>query len=669
MVQPQTGGDIQVDVGGAVSGQLAVGSHIIQGDVSGQVAMGSHITQIGSFHGILVNPPPAQQPTVRPRPSPITLRPRPMRGFVDRESEVSIVHTACLKQPPVNVHAAAGMGKSSLLRHLAHHLPAAPFPDGILHLAACHTTLPDLLQSLFDAFFESDTLFKPSPAHIRLALQSKQALVLLDDVGLARQDIDALLDAAPACTFILASEERCVWGEGQILALGGLPPDAAQALIEREMGRPLTPQERPVIPLLHADFKGHPLRLLQATALAREEGRGLEQIAQALHTPSPPHALANRQLRTLSEPQGHALAALAALKGAPLSAEHLAALIGLDDAQPVLDALLRQELIQTRSPSYSISGNLGDMLSQVWDLTPWAEKALAHLTARAETQRDDPAGLSAITPALLQSLAWAMQSRRWPEALRLARAIEGGLILNKQWGAWEQVLQGALAAARSGGDQPAYAWALHQIGSRALCLGNVQAAQSALAEALKLREALGDQDGAAATRHNLQAIPKLTAPPQPPSAGPVAPQAAGIPWLKTVLILAIVGLVGVAGLGYALLVPKATVWVENHDCGELAPDWGEWLTAIPGVELFDSLDSGDRESLRLPRSLLWNAHVTVERGGTRDAIVMETWAGDLDFPLTTRVEELTLDGESVLDAGRLSIPSKAEFDLVIFCAR
>ncbi len=668
MTQPQTGGDIQVDVGGAVSGQLAVGSHIIQGDVSGQVAMGSHITQIGSFHGILVNPPQAQQPTVRPRPAPIALRPRPMRGFVDRESEVNVVHTACLKQPPVNVHAPAGMGKSSLLRHLAHHLPAAPFPDGILHLTTQHTLLPDLLQSLFDAFFESDTPFKPSPAHIRLALQSKQALVLLDDVGLTRQDIDALLDAAPACTFILASEERCVWGEGQILALGGLPPDAAQALIERELGRPLTPQERPAVQSLHADLKGHPLRLLQTAALAREEGHSLEQVAQALHTPSPPHALANRQLRALSEPQGYALAALAALKGAPLSAEHLAALTGLDDAQPVLDALLRRELLQTHSPSYSISGNLDDMLSQVWDLTSWAEKALAHLTAWAETHRDNPADLSAITPALLQSLAWAMQSRRWPEALRLARAIEGGLILNKQWGAWEQVLQMALAAAQSGGDRAAQAWALHQIGSRALCLGNAQAAQSALAEALKLREALGDQAGAAVTRHNLQAIPKLTAPPQPPSAGQVAPPA-GLPWLKAVMILAVVGLVGIAGLGYVLLVPKTTLWVENHDCGELAPDWGDWLTAIPGVELFDSLDSGDRERLRLPRSLLWNAHVTVERGGTRDAIVVETWIGELDFPLTTRVEEVALDGESVLEAGRLSVPSQSEFELVIFCAR
>ena len=56
--------------------------------------------------------------------------------------------------------------------------------------------------------------------------------------------------------------------------------------------------------------------------------------------------------------------------------------------------------------------------------------------------------------------------------------------------------------ARSGIRQPT-AWALHQQGSRALCLGDRVLAADALGQALELRERLGDAEGAATTRHNL----------------------------------------------------------------------------------------------------------------------------------------------------------------------
>ncbi|MFX1355006.1 MAG: hypothetical protein ACFFGP_13695 [Promethearchaeota archaeon] len=62
-------------------------------------------------------------------------------------------------------------------------------------------------------------------------------------------------------------------------------------------------------------------------------------------------------------------------------------------------------------------------------------------------------------------------------------------------------------------DQTAEGFALHQIGTRALCLEDVGTARTSLKKALQLREALGDRIGADITRHNLEI---LLGPPAPP---------------------------------------------------------------------------------------------------------------------------------------------------------
>jgi hypothetical protein len=67
------------------------------------------------------------------------------------------------------------------------------------------------------------------------------------------------------------------------------------------------------------------------------------------------------------------------------------------------------------------------------------------------------------------------------------------------------VLVAVLRAAREHADAGAEAWALHQLGTRAYCLGDVAGALTALYEALRLREHLHDP-AAAATRHNLDFI-------------------------------------------------------------------------------------------------------------------------------------------------------------------
>lgn len=521
----------------------------VQGGVSGQVAVGNNICQIGSNYGVVVNvAQPGQQPHLRPHPTPVLLRPRPFADLLDRETEVTGASAALQSAQPVEFYGQEGLGKTAILRYLAYDPFTTAFPDGIVYHRVRRQPPADLLQFLVDAFYESDASFKATDAQARHALQNRQALILLDDVELARDEVDALMNAAPRCVFLLASPERCLWGEGRSIALGGLPVDKAVALVERALGRPLSRFERlPAHGLCNA-LGGHPLRILQAVAMAQEKGDSLAEVARRLQTPSPTKALTTQIIQSRSEPQQRILAALAALGGAPVSAEHLAALTGLTNVEPILDTLQRSGLVQAHSPRYSLTGTLGQDLSQMWDLTAWAERALAHFTTWAEAQQRAPERLVEDIEVILQVTEWGARSARWREVLRIGRAVESALILGRQWGAWQKMLNLVLQAGRALSNRAAEAWALHEMGSQALCLGDVATGRKLLGEALRLREALGHQAAAAVTRHNLNLAlgPAPPAQPQAPSTPSPAPGGALMPSaiiaLVTVVALALSGL-------------------------------------------------------------------------------------------------------------------------------
>lgn len=521
----------------------------IQGEVSGQIAVGNHIIQVGSVRGGTVNVAlPEQRLVSRPRPA-RTLRPRAARDMLDREAEVSAATAALQSASPVELCGQAGIGKTTLWRHLAHHAPVHLFPDGMAYFSARYQNLMDLSQSLYDAFYESDATFKPTNVEISGALQEKKALILLDDLDLTRDDVQALMDAAPRCVFLLTCSEPRLLGEGRTVTLRGLPSADALRLVEREIGRSLTSEERSAAQALCTALEGHPLRLIQAAALAREGGHTLADVARLAQPPSPAQSITARTLHSLSKPEQQVLAVLAVLGGAPLPQESLAALIGVADIAPVLDTLQRRGLVQAHSPSYSLAGDLPESLPHMWDLTPWVERVSSYMTTWAESPRLSPDRLPEQANAVLRVVEQAVQDARWKDVLRLVRAVEGALALIKRWGAWAQVLQWGLEAARASGDQAAEAWSLHQLGSRALCLGENATARTCLIQALHLRESLNDASGAAVTRHNLDI---LLNPPLPPRAAepspPAGPAAGGVPLaLKVIVALMAILVLAIAG--------------------------------------------------------------------------------------------------------------------------
>jgi hypothetical protein len=133
-------------------------------------------------------------------------------------------------------------------------------------------------------------------------------------------------------------------------------------------------------------------------------------------------------------------------------------------------------------------------------------RAITYFTAWAERHRRSPDVLLEESEALLRVQQCAADARRWGEVLLLGRLLEGALVLGARWGAWAITLDRCLAAAKAIGDRSAEAWALHEIGTRALCLGESARARAVLAQAVKLRESLQDGVAAATSRRNLRLV-------------------------------------------------------------------------------------------------------------------------------------------------------------------
>ncbi len=256
-----------VTVAGDVSGQLAVGSHIVQMRVD---------TVLGNLVTVL---PPDAKVNVTPRPVPISLVPRRPALLIGRQNETASAVEALSTRRAVEIYAPAGMGKSTLLRSLAHQLPVAEACGGMAHLSARGLSHDDLLHVLFDVFYSSDIPVKPPLGELRHRLQHVRAALLLDDVDLTENDIEDVEDYAPECGFVLTTQSDPGVGEALTIPLTGLRGDDARELLAHALGRPLGPEEQPAVDAICDLVQGAPAGLLRLAAAARQHDGSLADFA------------------------------------------------------------------------------------------------------------------------------------------------------------------------------------------------------------------------------------------------------------------------------------------------------------------------------------------------------------------------------------------------------
>ena len=481
----------------------------LYGSIGGQVAVGRYILHIGEPCGGVIEQTSGERSHIRPRPRPILLTPGTARGLLDRHEELTAALSAVDIGLSIAVSGDPGAGKTAFLRQLAHHSGAAAFVDGVVYLGARHQPSADLRQRIFEAFYETSDVCKPTEPEIRRALQDVQALILLDEVDVAQHELEQLLDLVPRSAFAIATQEQRLVNEVRTVVLRGLPTNEAAHLLEREARRTLSVAERSAAATLCAALEGHPLRVRQAAAIIRDQGVPVEDLARDL---APEH-LVTEVMASLDEKQRRVLSAMAALPGVPLQVHHLSGLAEVTDLEPSIAVLAQRDLVVRSESRYRLAYGVGDRLRQTEDLNPWVNRAITYFTAWAERYRRSRDTLLDDGEALVRVQQHAIEMRRWGEALRLGQLLECALAVGARWGAWAITLERCLTAAKSMGDRSAEAWTLHQIGTRALCLGETAAARTLLSQALKLRETMDDNDATAASRRNLSfVLPPVSVP-------------------------------------------------------------------------------------------------------------------------------------------------------------
>ena len=498
--------------------------------------------EIGSLTGGIVNLSAANlQLPPAPRPTPIFLHPRVFPHLIGRKQEIKIALEVQPNSQPVEFYGVAGIGKSVLLRYLAHDPAIADiFADGIVHYhLANYQSASDLLQTLFETFYDCRTPFKATNTQIRHALKGKKALIILDVAeGITPKDIEIIIDHLSDCSFLIGSPERYFWGEGRSTALRGLELNEAIALVAQALGRELSVKEKAEAEKLVTGLEGHPLHILQAVALAQAEQRSLATIAMQGKTGTTKIDWVKQAIASLSRPERWIFSLLAALgANVTIGAEAIAKIVDLPDATAPLATLLQRNLVEGDGDRFQMASSLAKDVQPHLDVSIWMEKATQFFTSWTQQQQnlpDLPDLLLQESDAIMRSLEWLAETGQGLKVVELGRTIEGALALKGQWGRWDQVLQWMLEVARASEDQVIAAFALHQMGTRALCLDQLAIAQDYLTRALEIREAIGDRLGIEATKHNLNS-PNLILNPPAPQPDRIAPKI--LSWLEGGLLI------------------------------------------------------------------------------------------------------------------------------------
>ncbi len=510
-----------------------------------QLAVGAHLLTLGTPDGSEVVPLP-----VASRPIPERIRPAadaedsPPLG---RAAEITEIRGMLRRGTSVRVGGPAGIGRSTLLRHLAAG-DSVGAPDGVVVLDGRRRGLDDLLQQFHDACFTGEP-HRPGRDTLAGLLVDVAALVVVDDLDISPTEIDELLRIAPECVFLVASRPSPRNPDGSVadaivradspfheITLGGLPQDAAFALLARAAGRELDDEELAWAAALWFEVDGHPGRFVQAGALLarlgsgrfRDAGDRLRDGTRAgaagrrdaesaydlfeaqfgspvpeLPSPGEPRLFVPRLVPLLSSSAQQVLRLGAALEGVLPDPAHLPALTGATDAHSAATELVSAGLAVVEGGRYRLAAGVTDEAAGLMrGPSSWTVAAMQHFTWWVSHPTVSAAQVAEEADVILACLREVERLGK-PSSVRvLARAAAPAFASALRFEAWRSCLELGRAACASSGASTEQAWFRHELAVLSLCEGDNEQAREEATAASRLRDA-GDKRGLAADRRVL----------------------------------------------------------------------------------------------------------------------------------------------------------------------
>ncbi|WP_407567197.1 ATP-binding protein [Polymorphospora sp. A560] len=529
------------------------------------------MVQAGALHGgvhvhqSMPAPPPKAERTL----------PADVPGFVGRHDELArllaaVTDAADGQVQAVAVHAVdgmAGIGKTALVVHAAHHL-AARFPDGQRFIALrAHApgqprvdpaaALETLLQADGVAAEQIPAGLDARAGLWRHRMTDKKLLLVLDDAA-DTNHVTPLLPAAPGCLVLITSRRKLTTLPGvTLLALDILPPDqAVELFIERAGHRALHEPEAvyritalcgylPLAITLTA-ARLHTHRTWTVTDIADDLTEARDRLAELASGDLAITAAFDLSYHDLSSDRQRLFRRLGLHPGPDLDRYATAALDNttLTQARRSMEDLLEHNLITephrgryrfhdliavharilaTTDPKTNQDAARDRLLDYYLHTATAAARHLPHHTSpTSPTTWPAPTHAPTITnpeqatdwltreqPNLVAATVWAA-AHHHPAAIGIPKALQSHLRAHGPWDLAQDLHHTALATARHIENQPAQAHTLTNLAIVQRLTGDYAAAATNSQQALDISQQFGDPHGQADALNALARVQQAT---------------------------------------------------------------------------------------------------------------------------------------------------------------
>jgi hypothetical protein len=534
----------------------------VQGDVNGSIVYGNNNFVVNKNHGTIVYNAPRPRVTRHPATPPI---PRAPTLFLNRENEVRQASEFLANYQPVSLIGSQGIGKTTLIKQIAHGLPMDKFPDGVIFVdgeweGLISNNLNDVVQNIFDSLYDSNPPLKVTIASARTYLGNIKALLILDHVTLSPKGWSQLPDLFPAGGLLWAVPYRPPAGTTKEIALAGLPAEEAVQLFMLTIGLGLEDSIPRSLYTICERLYYHPLAIITVARWVRAKEIPLSQVLETLSEQSDreeePVGFALEKIVGALEGSEKELFSLAASAGgAVINQDILIKASGLESslAASSLVNLEKMGLLQAHGPGLGMHPSYKNYSRQRLQAddrqtSRLAQQVIDDVNQRGGSQKavDEQFG------NLLGVFEHGLQTGRIDLAGTAATLIAPKLVLEGKWDLWDDVFNRIVRSTERHSDKRLRGRAYHELGTNQLAMGHKEEAIHNLTQARDIRLSIGDKVGAAYTQHNLN---MLIGPPPPPLKPDPRPHSQPRPkpdpsWPKVItgIILGGGGLIGIVAV-------------------------------------------------------------------------------------------------------------------------